>query len=73
MKKKLFTLLSLLALVCTGAWGDDTVYSWESPSGTVSETGGTIAYNAGSDAGKYDEFNYTSSTIAGTLYVIKLQ
>ena len=48
MKKKyLLRTLLLCVLMLTGGgklWADETIYSWESPSGTVSESGGTATY-----------------------------
>ena len=55
-----FLLLSLLMLVGVGsAWADETIYSWESPSGTVQESGGTIAATADGEAAR---INYSNSS-----------
>ena len=40
--------MMLLVAIVTGAWAEDiTIYSWESPSGTVAQTGGTATYENG--------------------------
>ena len=74
MKKK-FTLfaLALLSVVAfayqtTRASGDPTVlYSWESPDGTVVETGGTATYENGNDPSRlnYSQEGYFTMCLNG--------
>jgi len=69
MKKNyLLRTLLLCMLVLTGGgklWADETIYSWESPSGTVSQSGGTASAADGI-------LNQSQSTIAGSFYTMKL-
>ncbi len=46
MKKKIFTLLTLLATVCSGAWATSTVLTPTDGVTTVSTSSSTIAYDA---------------------------
>ena len=72
--KKILSLFALLMTIVIGAKAEETViYSWESPEGTVVETGGTVAVVAGTSEGKTDVINSESSTIAGNFHVITLQ
>ena len=71
MKRKLFCLLTLLLAVCSGAWADTKVYSWEGASSGATQTGGTVAVSEGSSSS--DAINEATSTVSGTFYVIKLQ
>ena len=74
MKKK-FTLfaLALLSVVAfayqtTRASGDPTVlYSWESPDGTIVETGGTATYENGNDPSRlnYSQEGYFTMCLNG--------
>ena len=61
------TLLFCVAVLTGGGelWADTTIYSWESPSGTVQESGGTASADDG-------VLNQQTSTIAGNFYVMKL-
>ena len=81
MKKK-FTLfaLALLSVVAfayqtTRASGDPTVlYSWESPDGTIVETGGTATYENGNDPSRLNypqKGYYTIDEIAITAFTSK--
>ena len=68
--KKLFTLLTLLVAIVTGAWAQTTtVFSWEGNSEGAIVSGGTVsANNAGTDCTS-DDVNIASSTY----YVIRLR
>ncbi len=70
MKLKNYLLRTLLfcVTVLTGGgqlWADTTIYSWQSPSGTVQESGGTASADDG-------VLNQKTGTIAGNIYTMKL-
>ena len=70
MKLKNYLLRTLLfcVTVLTGGgqlWADTTIYSWQSPSGTVQESGGTASAASGI-------LNEKTGTIAGNIYTMKL-
>lgn len=56
--KKIFTLITMMVLAIAANAEVKTLYSWESPEGTVSEQGGTIAYVNGDG----DRLNYTNAS-----------
>ena len=58
------TLLFCVAVLTGGGelWADTTIYSWESPSGTVQESGGTIVYTNG-DGNRLNYLNGNYYTI----------
>ena len=73
MKKKLFTLLTLLIAVCSGAWAVDygtfivKFTSTPSQSRTDGKTGDFFTYSGASQSytGKYDDVELTSSSKGG--------
>ena len=78
MKKQLFTLLALLLVGISGAWGQiTTLYSWESSGADaedITQTGGTVSVVDGTESGKKDVINAATTIIGGTtLYVLQIQ
>ncbi len=77
MKKKLFTLLTLLCLCVTGAWADDVIFSMTSvKNGTTSVSAGedlsiTATYNTGSSAKVYNPTTGAKEMVSGTQINLK--
>ena len=77
MKKKLFTLLTLLCLCVTGAWADDVIFSMTSvTNGTTSVPAGgdlsiTATYNTGSSAKVYNPTGGAKEMVSGTQINLK--
>ena len=64
--KRLLSLWSLLMLCIIGTSAQTILYSWESPGGTVAETGGTIAYvNGDGDRLNYKNGDYYTICLNG--------
>lgn len=71
MKKKLFTLLTLMLCVCSGAWAETvTIYSWEGAEGGAVQSGGSIkSYQT--DGG--DETTDDINVLCGSFYTFRLK
>lgn len=71
MKKKLFTLLTLMLCICSGAWADtETIYSWVGAADGATQTGGSIKSYA-TDGG--DETTDDINVACGSFYTIRLR
>lgn len=64
--KKFFTLIAMAMATIAANADVKTIYSWESPDGTVVETGGTIAYvNGDGDRLNYKNADYYTICLNG--------
>ena len=60
--RKLFTLLTLLVCLCTGAWGNETIFSMTSATSLSSNTEGVVEV----DGNKYNVARHKTVTVNAT-------